>query len=243
MLLNNLGNYSKALITDTPVLPNCPISKDYSETLSCFPNQAIYVYSFKENRMVYALNWESILGYKDDEVNMLLLVESTSEKYKNFSYEINDKALRFLALKTEQLTEYSFTIDLEKIHKNESLVPLHWRVAVHKAENGRVSEIFGLAERIDSIRLGNVMNYAAYGPEKSEFEESLSKDLFQHFAISKKELEALKLAAEGLSFKEIANEFSVSPSAIEKRLLPLYRRFDCKSLPHLVSFAYSNNIL
>ena len=106
-----------------------------------------------------------------------------------------------------------------------------------------MAEIFGLAEKIDSIRLGEVMNYAAYGPEKSEFEESLSKDLFRYHAISKKELEALKLAADGFSFKEIAHEFGVSQSAIEKRIIPLYKRFDCKSLPHLVSFAHSNNLL
>ena len=100
-----------------------------------------------------------------------------------------------------------------------------------------------MGEKIDSIRLGEVMNYAAYGPEAAEFEESLSKELFRHHAISKKELEALQLAAKGYSFKEIANEFGVSQSAIEKRILPLYKRFNCKSLPHLVNFAHENNML
>ena len=44
-------------------------------------------------------------------------------------------------------------------------------------------------------------------------------------------------------FKEIAERLNVSQSAIEKRIIPLYKRFNVKSLPHLISFAYDNNIL
>ena len=51
------------------------------------------------------------------------------------------------------------------------------------------------------------------------------------------------MVAKGYSFKEIANFFNVSQSAIEKRIIPLYKRFDVKSLTHLVSFAYENHIL
>jgi DNA-binding NarL/FixJ family response regulator len=87
------------------------------------------------------------------------------------------------------------------------------------------------------------MRYAAYGPDKSEFEEELNKQLFHHYAISKKEKEALALISTGYSFKEVANHFNVSSSAIEKRIIPLYKRFDVKSLTHLISFAYDNHIL
>jgi DNA-binding NarL/FixJ family response regulator len=87
------------------------------------------------------------------------------------------------------------------------------------------------------------MRYAAYGPEKSEFEEELNKALFHHYAISTKEKEALSLVAAGYSFKEIADLCHVSQSAIEKRIIPMYKRFDVKSLTHLVSFAYDNGIL
>ncbi len=243
MNLDTPGAYSKALITNLPLEPECPINAEYQKTIKCFPNQAMYIYSFALGRMVFSKNWQQILGYDDHEVNMLQLVDATSERYRDFSYEVNDKALRFLSTKTENLEDYSFTIELEKLDKEGNPVPLYWRVAVHKAINGRVVEIIGLAEKIDSIRLGNVMNYAAYGPEKEEFEESLSKELFHHYAISQKELEALRLAAKGFSFKEIADEFGVSLSAIEKRIIPLYKRFECKSLPHLVSFAHENKLL
>jgi DNA-binding CsgD family transcriptional regulator len=96
-----------------------------------------------------------------------------------------------------------------------------------------------------SITFGKVMRYAAYGPEKYEFEENLNKKLFNynHQAMSDKEKEALGLAADGYTFKEIADRLKISVSAVEKRIIPMYKRFEVKSLPHLVSFAKDNHIL
>ncbi|WP_240614885.1 helix-turn-helix transcriptional regulator [Polaribacter filamentus] len=87
------------------------------------------------------------------------------------------------------------------------------------------------------------MQYAAFGPETSGFEESLNEQLFNELRISRKEKEALELAAKGFTFKEIADKLNVSQSATEKRIIPLYKRFDIKSLPHLISFAHNNYIL
>ena len=193
--------------------------------------------------MLYADGWEEILGYRDDEITMLTIVDITSPEYKPFSFELNDKALLFIMSKTEELEKYSFTIELKKIHKLGHAVPLIVRVGVFRAENGRVVEIMGRNQVSPSIKLGRVMRYAAYGPEKDAFEEELNKELFHYYAISQKEKEALALVAQGRSFKEIAMEFNVSQSAIEKRIIPLYKRFDVKSLTHLVTFAYENHIL
>jgi DNA-binding CsgD family transcriptional regulator len=193
--------------------------------------------------MIYACGWEEVLGYRDDEINMMTIVSITSPEFASFSNELNDKALRFIHSKTVELEKYSFTIELKKIHKNGSHIPLISRVGVFRAEDGKVAEIIGRSQINRSIKFGKVMRYAAYGPDKSEFEEELNKILFQHIAISRKEKDALELVSKGYSFKEIAGYFNVSSSAIEKRIIPMYKRFDCKSLTHLVSFAYENHIL
>jgi DNA-binding CsgD family transcriptional regulator len=237
------GDYSKSMITTTPADLSSEEAKYFKQTLQRFPNEAIYIYSFKQNRMIYADGWEEILGYPDDEINMLTIVSITSPKYALFSNELNDKALQFILRKSQDLEKYSFTIELQKIHKNGTPVPIIVKVGVFRSENGRITEIIGRNEVNSSIKLGNVMRYAAYGPDKSEFEEELNKELFQYVAISQKEKEALALVASGYSFKEVAHHFNVSQSAIEKRILPLYRRFDVRSLTHLITFAYENHIL
>ncbi|SHI56147.1 LuxR C-terminal-related transcriptional regulator [Pseudozobellia thermophila] len=243
MAPNNYGSFSKSRITDVPIDPDSEVYLGYKKTIPSFPDQAVYIYSFKENRMLYAQGWYEILGYKDSEINMLTIVNITTEHFLDFSNELNDKALEFLLGKSEDLEAYSFTIELEKVHKDGRHIPLFSRVGVHKAEKGMISEIIGVSQVLKTLKKGRVMQYAAYGPEKSQFEETLSKELFKHFAISRKEKEALALAANGYAFKEIAHQLEVSQSAIEKRILPLYKRFNVKSLPHLISFAHENFLL
>ncbi|NSL86119.1 LuxR C-terminal-related transcriptional regulator [Chitinophaga solisilvae] len=237
------GTYSKAFITDVPADLNSQEAMQFKQTIRRFPDEAIYIYSFKENRMLYADGWEELLGYRDDEITMMTIVNITAPEYAPFSNELNDKALMFLHNKTTNLEQYSFTIELKKIHKDGTHVPLISKVGVFASENGQVTTIIGHSQKNESINLGNVMRYAAYGPEKNEFEEELNKHLFRHYAISEKEKEALSLVAQGYSFKEIAARFGVSQSAIEKRIIPMYRRFDVKSLTHLISFAFANHIL
>jgi len=237
------GKFSRSLITAVPADPSSMEAAFFRQTIPRFPDEAVYIYSFRESQMIYAAGWEEVLGYKDDEISMLTIVNSSAPIFAPFSNELNDKALQFIISKREELEKYSFTIELKKIHKNGSEVPIVARVGVHDAENGKVISIKGSFQVNRSIHFGKVMRYAAYGPEKEFFEEELNKSLFYHLAISNKEKEALALAARGYSFKEIADRLKVSISAIDKRIIPMYKRFNVNSLAHLVGFAYENHIL
>jgi DNA-binding CsgD family transcriptional regulator len=237
------GDYTKSYITNVPANLISKEALYFRKILPRFPEEAIYIYSFKKSRMIYADGWEDILGYKDDEIGMLTIISITTPEYAPFSNELNNKALKFINSRTDELEKYSFTIELKKIHKDGTHVPLISKVGVFSSEKGIATAIIGRSQINTSINLGNIMRYAAYGPDKSEFEEELNKQLFNHYAISRKEKEALAMVAQGYSFKEIANHFHVSRSAIEKRIIPMYKRFNVKSLTHLISFAYDNHIL
>lgn len=240
---DNFGKYTRERVSDIPFDVNDPIYLEYKEKVPQFAGQAVYIYSFVKQRMVYAFGWEDLLGYKDEEITLLKIVSCSSKRHINFSNELNDKALQFLKTKKKDLDKYSFTIEVEKIHKNGEVVPLFSRIGVYKSYQGNILEVIGISEKIHARKLGNVMQYAAFGPEKEGFEDTLNEQLFNKLGISRKEKEALELASKGYAFKEIAFKLGVSQSAIEKRIIPLYKRFNVKSLPHLVSFAYDNYIL
>jgi len=239
----NKETYTSKRVSDIPSDINSEVYKHYDTIIPNFMGEAVYIYSFKENKMLYTKGWEELLGYKDDEISMLKIISSTTQRHFKFSNELNEKALKFIKSQNKDLTKYSFTIEVEKYHKNKTIVSLFSRVGIYKENNGNIEEIIGVSQVIKSLKLSNIMQYAAYGPLKSEFEETLNKELFNHYAISRKEKLALELAAKGLTFKEIAASENVSLSAIEKRLLPLYKRFNVKSLPHLIDFAHSNHII
>lgn len=239
----NFGKYTRERISDIPFDINDPVYKKYKERVPQFIGQAVYIYSFEKHRMLYAYGWEDLLGHKDKDITLLKIVSCTSKRHFNFSNELNDKALQFLKNINIDLEKYSFTIEVEKIHKNGEVIPLFSRVGIYKSYKGNILEVIGISERIHSRKLGDIMQYAAFGPETSGFEDTLNNQLFNELGISRKEKEALELASKGYAFKEIANKLNVSQSAIEKRIIPLYKRFNVKSLPHLISFAYNNHIL
>jgi len=237
------GTFLKSFITATPADLQSEEAQNLHGQIQRFPEEAVYVYSFVQKRMIYANGWEEVMGYKDEEINLPIVLFSTCEEYAPFSVELNEKALKFILNKTEELEKYSFTMELKKLHKNGTPVPMISKVGVFSAQDGQVTAIIGRFQVMRSLKFGKVMRYAAYGPEKTSFEEELNRQLFQHYAISGKEKEALSLVAKGYSFKEIAQEFQVTPSAIEKRIIPMYKRFEVRSLTHLISFAYDNHIL
>jgi DNA-binding CsgD family transcriptional regulator len=239
----DFGEYTRKRVSDVPVDIKDRIYDEYTKKVPQFIGQAVYIYSFEKHRMLYAWGWEDLLGYKNEEITLLKIVSNTSKRHFNFSNELNDKALQFLNHINKDLDQYSFTIEVEKIHSNGTIVPLFSRVGIYKSHQGAILEIIGISEKIHSRKLGNIMQYAAFGPKLSGFEETLNAQLFNKLGISRKEIEALELAAKGFVFKEIAQQLNVSQSAIEKRIIPLYKRFNVKSLPHLISFAHENHIL
>lgn len=243
MTPEELTKLFNSLVTDIPVDPNSDVYKKFEKKLFKLSGQATYIYSIVEKRLLYCDGWEQILGYKEEEMSLKKIIELTVPRYSNQAKEINKKALLFIINQSENLEEYSFSMELLKKHKNGSEVPLIMRVGVAKAVDGKTVEILGMAIRANNLKFGKVMQYAAYGPDKTDFEENLNKELFKDLVISRKEKEALALAAQGLAYKEIANRLDVSISAIEKRIRPMFKRFNVSGLPHLISFAHKNSIL
>jgi DNA-binding CsgD family transcriptional regulator len=240
---NEFGQFTRDFVSDIPANLNSSEAAHYRANIPRFPDEAVYIYSFKEGRMLYADGWEAILGYPDAEINMLAIINMSVPKFAPFSHELNDKALQFILTQRDNLEQYSFSIELKKLHKNMTEVPIVARVGVYEVECQRVTSIIGNFRVNHGLHFGEVMRYAAFGPEKNEFEDELNKTLFCNPAISDREKEVLSLAAKGHSFKEIGDMLYISHSAVEKRLFPLYKRFNVRNLAHLVSFAYDNHIL
>lgn len=214
-----------------------------TKTIPKIAGQAVYVYSVEKRKPIYTYGWEKLLGYKDDEIGLRTLLNSTHERYSKFTRVVLEKSLRFLLKQKDKHEEYSLTLEFIKKHKNGGSIPVIASIGVFKAKNGKIAEVIGVFTLAKNLYFSEVMYYAAYGPKSSQFEETLNEVLYKHYAISRKEKDALNLAAKGYAFKEIALELNVSQSAIEKRIIPMYKRFNVKSLSHLVSFAYENHIL
>jgi DNA-binding CsgD family transcriptional regulator len=241
---NYLSKIDASIVTDLPADPESSSYKQYKRSLLRFPDESIYIYSFKDKKLIYADGWEETLGFKDDEITLQTIIKQTDPSYAAFSNEINAKTIEFILSKKTGIKNYSFTVELKKIHRNGSMVPMEVKIGILSVdEDGMVNDIIGRFRINRNLHLGMVMRYDVQGPDKEEFEEVINKAVQKFWTISGKEKEALIYVAKGFSFKEIAEILGVSSSAIEKRVQPLYKRFNVKNLTHLVSFAYENHIL
>ncbi len=238
------GEYSYQYITNEPIDKSDPRYMDYHRNIVKYPMEGVYIYSFTEGRMIYADGWEKIVGIPDEQISMHLIPKLTVPEFYPFVHEINDKALMFLHERNERLTEYSFQIEIKLMHSNGMKIPVSARVSVHSTNNdGSLASIMGRFQVDHSIRFGKVMRFWAYGPEKDIFENTLNDQLFYTNRISEKEMEVIRLIANGLTYKEISEHLYISISAVEKRIRTLFQRFELKNNAHLVGFAYENFLL
>ena len=208
------------------------------------PNEGIYIYDFQKGKILYSNGWKDVIGYRNDEISMKTIIMLTSNEYIAFVREINDKALYFLHQRNTFLTEYHLSFGIKMKHRNGIDVPVSDTLQVYSTTpDGNLSQIIGRFRRDDKLRLGKVRSYTAHGPEKDIFEQSLNNDLLYNFRISNKELEVIRLLSKGKTYKEIAFDLDISMSAVEKRIAPLFKRFNVKNNAHLVGFAYENELL
>jgi DNA-binding CsgD family transcriptional regulator len=233
--------------TDKIISNNPPdLNSDYNQAdtrLHRFPNEAIYIYSLDKQTMVYLSGWDELLGYKNHEITLSLLVSLNLPEYAEFCEEMNYRALTLAFSLHENFDQYCCLIETKKMNKRGEIIPLIENAGIYKTENGRITEIIARYQQIKISRLNNIRYFELYGPNREKMEDVFADVADNHQAVSGKEREVLVLAAKGLSLKEIADNLQLSHSAIEKRLISLYRRFELKSLTHLISFAYEKGIL
>lgn len=66
--------------------------------------------------------------------------------------------------------------------------------------------------------------------------------IFQHYELTKKEIQILKLVAKGLSNKDIADKLDKSIRTVETQRFNLMKKLEVKNVVELVNFAKRNNI-
>jgi DNA-binding NarL/FixJ family response regulator len=90
------------------------------------------------------------------------------------------------------------------------------------------------AESISNVILKSYIKKAKSGPEDSNNKEN---------QLSKRELEVLRLFAQGFSNQEIANKLFISIRTVESHKNHIMQRLELKSSVDLVKFAIRNNLV
>ena len=233
----------ETILSKEPFQPKPTVQNLRYANISNFSDEATYVYSLKTKKILFARGWMELLGYENEEISMHLLVEITTPDHKEFIQEMNNQALAFILSKSANLYEYSCTTECKKFSKQGEEVALIESVKVHKTLKGKVVEVIGTYKRNPRMpHLGNKY-FQASGPGIESLVEKMRLVAAREASINGRERLILKMLAQGKSMKEVAEVLFVSKSAIEKTVMPLYRKYDVRNLVELIAYAHKNGLI
>jgi DNA-binding CsgD family transcriptional regulator len=231
----------ETILSKEPFQPNPTTNK--LSNIPKFSDEDTYVYSLKTKKILLAQGWMELLGYENEEISMDLLVEITTPDHKEFIQEMNNQALAFILSKSANLYEYSCTTECIKFNKQGEEVALLESVKVHRSLKGKVVEVIGTYKRNPRMPHPGNKYFQASGPGIETLVEKMKLVAARDAIINGRERTILKMLAQGKSMKEIANALYVSKSAIEKTVMPLYRKCDVRNLVELIAYAHKNGLI
>lgn len=244
--MSTAQNYHQTIFTTELTDLSTEENQAYKAQLKRENDEALIVYDIKNKQLVYHEGWLDLLGIRKGEINMLYLMDYIDPEFKDFVHKVTDSALYFFNEPHHNILEYKIMLEFKLIHQlSFESIPVHVTFFSFEADKDNSLNTFLGRFKVDrSLALtGENHRYTVYTPDKLSYIEGLDNKLFKSHHITYKELEALKLIAQGHAIKQVADKLCISHSAVEKRIYTLYKRYKVKSLPHLISFCYDNLIL
>ena len=215
---------------------------DYAD-IPFFSDEAIFVYSLVEMKIMHAAGWQQLLGYDNQEISMRLLVSITTPDFADFIQEMNNESLAFILGQRERLDEYCCTIESKKYNKQGKEVSLIESVRVHRTQGNRVTEVLGRYKLNPRVPNPRFKYFHASGPGIEELVEKMREFENTELRVNKKQLEILQFLAKGMIVNEIAIRLGMSKSNIEKKIYSLYKKFNVQNQKELIAFAHKNELL
>jgi DNA-binding CsgD family transcriptional regulator len=220
-----------------------PVDNPSYRNIEVFADEAIYIYSLTDRKILYAKGFSSLLGYDNREISMRLLVSITTPDFADFIREMNNESLAFILGQRERLDEYCCTIESKKYNKQGKEVSLIESVRVHRTQGNRVTEVLGRYKLNPRVPNPRFKYFHASGPGIEELVEKMREFENTELQVNNKQLEILQFLAKGMIVNEIAIRLGMSKSNIEKKIYSLYKKFNVQNQKELIAFAHKNELL
>lgn len=233
--------YYEKFLSDKPLQPNSTEDVSKYAKIARFPDEALYVYSFKSECIIYADGWPDLLGYANEEINLRMLISLTTPDYINFIHEMNNESILFIMSKTENLTDYSLVTESKLFNSSGKQTPLIISVSVLTSEHGKPIHILGSYKHNTRMPHPGNKYFRASGSDIETLIETMKVIADRESVLKEREREILKKLANGLSLQETAQELFISKSSVEKTVSKLFRKINAKNTNELISYSLKNN--
>ncbi len=235
------GNYTRAFLSKR-VSPSDSIEQTfYSESIEVGEGEGCYIYSFKENKLIFSKGMDTFFNVSPEEINIVFLNSVYQEDFTKFVNEYYDRLLLYLYNNNENIKDFSSNL-IVKAKGLESSILVNIRILKTDA-NGNLVSIIGKIKKVDEVRTTNVVQYSLKGISDTNFTDKINFDLDHKLCISEINIDLLELMDAGKSQKEISESLTINEEELTKRISQLLNRFEVNSNEELIKFAKNNFII
>lgn len=206
-----------------------------------FPGYFLYVYNYSEGRMVYTHGIQEVLGYPDDEMDLELLFQTVHPDDAPIMGRLNQCALEAMNKIRNPANLHDLCLSLDyRIRKADGeYLKVFDQTSVFELDeaSGKVHSTFSLCKDITAIKSSNIMGWQAHGFEFLDFELPEGSENRLQYQPTTRELDVLKMIAQGQGSKAIAEDLCISPMTVATHRRNLLKRIGVKNTAALISHA------
>lgn len=241
MAIKYTGKYTQAFLSDNKINSESLESDFYNNVITVNSNEAVYVYSFKGNKMVFAKGFEKIINKKLEEINMLVLNEAFAPHFKKFINEYHDRLLLFLYNSNTNIESFSSHVI---IRTNDFDNPLMLNIRVFKTDdNGNLVSVIGTNTIDKKLKTTDVIQYAFSGDFDPEFIDKINNHLDFQSCISFYNIQIIEHLNQGRTLAEIAELMNFEEQKVTNDLALIKKKFELKNDLELIEFAQKNHLI
>lgn len=235
------GNYVRAFLSDDSSSEESLERSFFEKLIERQEDEAVYIYSFKENKLQYASGCNTIFGIDDSEVNIILLNELYKKEFAEFTNEYHDRILLYAYNNNKNLYTFSSKV-IVKVKNFETPLLLHIKI-LKTDQNGNLVSIIGRIKKSKTIQITEIVQYGFEGDLDPDFLFKINHKLDFKNCVSHKMIEILEGIKKNKSIKQIAKSVGYKESTVENLIASFKKNFELKSEKEILDFAEKNYLL
>lgn len=226
---------------------------NYLEVVKAFSKltyQSIYIIDYAQMRFEYVSpNPLFLCGYTPDEVLNLgynFYAKIVSEKDLKLLYLINEVGFNFFEkLPAEEKKKYSISYDFQIRHKTGKPTLINHKLTpIFLTTGGKMWKAMCLISISHNQTSGNVVIHKQNSDDIWELDiKSLAWVRSAKAQLNERELEVLRLYAQGLTINQIADKIFVSPDTVKYYRRRIFENFKVSNIVEALSYAVDNRLI
>ncbi|MEN8839039.1 MAG: hypothetical protein ABF238_00870 [Flavobacteriales bacterium] len=238
---NYTGKYTDAFLTEDVSSYDSHFDENFKKYLTLKENEAVYVYSFKENKLLFTKGFENVLEVESRAVNMQFLNSEYDELAKEFVNEYHDRALLYLYNNNHKLKTFSSSVVI-KTKRVETPLLLNIQV-LNTDSKGNLISIIGRVLRDPNLIYGDIIQYNLNGDLEGDFLFQMNHKLDFQKRISLREIKIIEDLEMDIPTEEIGKKIGYANHRIEEIIKLMLERFSVKTTKDLIEFAKNKQLI